>query len=186
LQHPILNILTYPDPLLKRKAEPISEITDVHRQLIGAMIETMYAASGVGLAAPQVGISQRLIVIHVPTGEEEEKRNPLVLINPRILQKEGEIVAEEGCLSVPDVSADIKRNSYVKVAYEDVEGKVKEIEGSNLLARILQHEIDHLDGILFVDYLGRIRRDLIKRKFRKKPPPRPPVTPEPTFLQAFK
>lgn len=186
MEHPILNILTYPDPRLKRKAELISEITEEHRQLIDAMIETMYAASGVGLAATQVGISQRLIVIHVPSGEEEERRNPLVLINPRILQTEGEIVAEEGCLSIPEVSADIKRHSYVKVAYEDVEGNEKEIEGTNLLARILQHEIDHLNGILFIDYLGRIRRDLIKRKFRKKTPPRPPVASEPTFLQAFK
>jgi peptide deformylase len=186
LQHPTLNIRIYPDPVLKRKAESVSEITDAHRQLTDAMIETMYAAPGVGLAAPQVGISQRLIVIHVPTGGKEEKRNPLVLINPRILEKRGEIVAEEGCLSVPDVSADIKRYSYVKVAYEDVEGKVKEIEGTNLLARILQHEIDHLAGILFVDYLGRIRRDLIKRKFRKKTSPRPQVAPEPTFLQVFK
>lgn len=158
----------------------------MHQKLIDAMIETMYAASGVGLAAPQVGISERLIVIHIPSGGEKEKKNPLVLINPRILQKEGEIVAEEGCLSIPDVSADIKRYSYVKVAFEDEKGKGKEIEGTDLLARILQHEIDHLDGTLFIDYLGRIRRDLIKRKFRKKPPPRSPVAPEPAFLQAFK
>jgi peptide deformylase len=186
MQHPILNIRIYPDPILKKKAQSISKITDQHRRLVSAMIETMYAAPGVGLAAPQVGISQRLIVIHIPTEDEKEKRNPLTLINPRIIQKEGEILGNEGCLSLPEVSVDIKRSSYIKVVYEDPRGKEKRIEGTDLLARIIQHEIDHLNGILLVDYMGRIKRDLIKRKFRKKPPPPPPITQDPEFLQALK
>ncbi len=181
---PILNIRIYPDPVLKKTAEPVREITGIHRRLVSAMIETMYAAPGVGLAAPQVGISLRLFVIHIPT--EEKKRNPLALINPRILQKEGEIIAEEGCLSFPDVCGDVKRSSYVKVAYEDLSGNPRQVEGSDLLSRILQHEIDHLDGILFVDYMGRIKRDIIKRKFRKNPPSSPKAVPYPEFLQAFK
>lgn len=185
MPHPILNIRIFPDPVLKKKAEPVHQITDIHQQLIESMFETMYAAPGVGLAAPQVGISQTITVIHIPN--EENKRNPLALINPRVLEKEGEILSDEGCLSVPEVSAEIKRASYVKVAYRDRRGKAKQIEATDLLARIIQHEIDHLNGILFIDYLGRIRRDLIRRKFRKKPPP-PPVTvaSDPEFLQAFK
>ena len=187
MEHPILNIRIYPDPVLKKVAEPVEEITDVHRQLINSMIETMYTAPGVGLAAPQVGISQRIIVIHVPGEKEGEKGNPQALINPRIMEKGGEIIAEEGCLSVPEVNADIKRSSYVEIAFQDLKGNEKQIKATNLIARIIQHEIDHLDGILFIDYLGRIRRDLIKRKFRKNPPPSPVIAPsEPEFLQAFK
>jgi len=180
----ILNIRVYPDPILKKKAEPVQEISKLHQRLIKAMIETMYAAPGIGLAAPQIGISQRLIVIRF--ANDEKKEDPLALINPRILQRDGEKTEDEGCLSFPDVSVSIKRSFYVKVAYEDIQGKTRHIEGTDLLARVLQHEIDHLDGIVLTDYMGRIKRDLVKRKFRKKPPQAYPVTADPEYFQVLK
>ena len=184
MHNKILNIRIYPDAVLKKTAATIQDITDIHMRLIDSMFKTMHSALGVGLAAPQVGISQRLIVIQFPVGDN--RRKPLALINPRIIHKEGEIVGNEGCLSFPEISVEIKRHSYVEVAYEDPDGKTRQLEGSDLLARILQHEIDHLNGTLFIDHLGRIKRDLIKRKLRKNPPVSFPDTQDSELLRAFK
>lgn len=163
----ILNIIKYPDPILKKKSEPVREITQDIRRLIDEMAETMYAAPGVGLAAPQVGRSIRVIVIDV-NSKEEQKRDLISLINPEIIERSGDIAWEEGCLSIPDYSADVKRAERVVVSGLDRDGKEKVIVGEELLSIVLQHEIDHLDGMLFIDRLGPIKRDLVKRRLRKQ------------------
>ncbi len=163
----ILNILKYPDPVLKKKAEPVPEVTgDIHR-LIDDMAETMYAAPGIGLAAPQIGRSVRVIVIDI-NSKEEGKGGLISLINPDIIEHSGDIAWEEGCLSVPDYSADVRRFERVVVKGLDRNGREKIVVGEGLLSIALQHEIDHINGILFIDRLGPIRRDLIKRKLRKQ------------------
>ena len=163
----IFNILKYPDPVLKKKAEPVPEITEDIQRLIDDMAETMYAAPGVGLAAPQIGRSIRVIVIDV-SSKEEGKGGLISLINPDIIEHSGEIAWEEGCLSVPDYSADVRRFERVVVKGLDRNGREKIVVGEGLLSIALQHEIDHINGILFIDRLGPIRRDLIKRKLRKQ------------------
>lgn len=163
----LLNIIKYPDPILKKKAEPLREITSEIKRLVDDMAETMYAAPGVGLAAPQIGRSVRVIVIDINT-REGEKRDLISLINPEIIEQSGEMVWEEGCLSVPDYSSDIKRAERVVVKGLDIDGKEKVVVGEGLLSVVLQHEIDHLNGILFIDRLGPIKRDLIKRRLRKQ------------------
>lgn len=163
----ILNIIKYPDPILKKKSEPVREITQEIQRLIDEMAETMYAAPGVGLAAPQVGRSIRVIVIDV-NSKEEQKRDLISLINPEIIERSGDIAWEEGCLSIPDYSADVKRAEMVVVSGLDRDGKEKVIVGEELLSIVLQHEIDHLDGMLFIDRLGPIKRDLVKRRLRKQ------------------
>lgn len=163
----ILNIIKYPDPILKKKSEPVREITQEIQRLIDEMAETMYAAPGVGLAAPQVGRSIRVIVIDV-NSKEEQKRDLISLINPEIIERSGDIAWEEGCLSIPDYSADVKRAERVVVSGLDRDGKEKVIVGEELLSIVLQHEIDHLDGMLFIDRLGPIKRDLVKRRLRKQ------------------
>lgn len=164
---PILNILKYPHPVLKKKADLIPEITGDIQRLIDDMAETMYAAPGIGLAAPQIGISVRVIVIDI-NSREEGKGGLISLINPDIIEHSGDIAWEEGCLSVPDYSADVRRFEKVVVKGLDRDGKEKIVVGEGLLSIVLQHEIDHLNGILFIDRLGPIRRDLIKRKLRKQ------------------
>lgn len=161
----ILRIRKYGDPVLETKAEPVTEFNGELRQLAEDMFETMYANKGVGLAAPQVGVSRRLAVIDTSAGEDESAR--LVLVNPEILVKEGTQIGEEGCLSIPGFREDVKRAWRVRVRAQDLEGKFFEIEGEELLARVMQHEIDHLDGILFLQHLSLLKRDLIKRKIRK-------------------
>lgn len=163
----ILNIIKYPDPILKKKSEPVREITQEIQRLIDEMAETMYAAPGVGLAAPQVGRSIRVIVIDV-NSKEEQKRDLISLINPEIIERSGDIAWEEGCLSIPDYSADVKRAERVVVSGLDRDGKKRVIIGEELLSIVLQHEIDHLDGMLFIDRLGPIKRDLVKRRLRKQ------------------
>ncbi len=163
----ILNIIKYPDPILKKKSEPVREITQEIQRLIDEMAETMYAAPGVGLAAPQVGRSIRVIVIDV-NSKEEQKRDLISIINPEIIERSGDIAWEEGCLSIPDYSADVKRAERVVVRGLDRDGKEKVIVGEELLSIVLQHEIDHLDGMLFIDRLGPIKRDLVKRRLRKQ------------------
>lgn len=162
----VLNIFKYPDPILKRKAEPVTEITDDILRLIDDMVETMYEAPGVGLAAPQVGRSVRVIVVDA-NSKEEENRELICLINPEIIEQTGEIVWEEGCLSVPDYSADVKRAERVIIKGLDRNGKEEIIAGEGLLSIVFQHEVDHLNGVLFIDRLGLIKRDLIKRKLKK-------------------
>lgn len=163
----VLNIRKYPDPFLKRKSEPVKEITEELHRLIDDMAETMYAAPGVGLAAPQIGISIRVIVIDINT-KNEGKRELITLVNPQIVEQSGDTLWEEGCLSVIDYSAEVKRAEKVIVKGLDRYGKETEIKGEGLLSIVLQHEIDHLNGILFIDRLGLIKRDLIQRRLKKQ------------------
>lgn len=162
----IYNIVKYGDPILETPAEPVTEFgTDELRDLVESMFETMYAAKGLGLAAPQIALSKRLVVIDHSAGQDPAAR--IVLINPEILSKEGKQVGEEGCLSLPGFHEDVSRAMKVRVRAQDVDGKVFERDAEELLARAMQHEIDHLDGILFISHLSMLKRDLIKRKIRK-------------------
>jgi peptide deformylase len=162
----VLEIRKYPDEVLKKKALPVDNIDKDLQCLIDNMIETMYAAPGIGLAAPQVGVSKRLIVIDVST--KDEKHPLIVLINPEITEADSFIDSEEGCLSVPGYTSTIKRAGRVIVKGLDRNGKPVQIEGTGLLARALQHEIDHLDGILFVDRMSSIKREFFKKRYLKK------------------
>ncbi len=161
----LLKIHHYPDPVLKRKASPVTVFDAALRQLAIDMLDTMYAAPGVGLAAPQVGISSRLIVLDC-SGKEGE-RQPLVAINPEIVASEGECCEEEGCLSVPEYYAKVVRSEQIKVRFQDLEGTPREIEATGLWAVCFQHEIDHLDGILFVDRLSPLKRALFRKNYQK-------------------
>ncbi len=162
----VLEIKRYPDPILKRKARPVEEINGSLQKLIDDMLETMYDAPGIGLAAPQVGESIRLIVVDVSAREEE---HPLiVLINPEIVYTEGKVDSEEGCLSVPGYVSTIRRANRVLVRGLDREGKPVEIEATGLLGRALQHEIDHLDGILFIDRMSPIKREFFRKRYLRK------------------
>lgn len=162
----ILEILKYPDPKLKKKSLPIEKIDDDLLQLIKNMAETMYAAPGVGLAAPQVGCPLRLAIIDIT--HADEKKDMIVLINPEIVSVEGECTWDEGCLSVPDYNEEVKRKEKVVVRYQDLQGNKCEIAGEGLLAIALQHEIDHLDGVLFIDRISSLKRALYRRKVQKE------------------
>ncbi len=162
---PLLRIRHYPDPVLKKVAAPVSEFDDSLRQLAHDMAETMYAAPGVGLAAPQVGISWRLTVIDCSSRDEEAQL--LALVNPEIIESEGESCEEEGCLSVPEYYARINRSARVKVRFQDLDGRAHVIEAEGLTAIACQHEIDHLDGILFVDHLSPLKRSIFRKKWKK-------------------
>jgi peptide deformylase len=162
--HPIVTI---PDSVLRQTAEPVERVDDELRALMDDMLATMYDAPGVGLAAPQIGILRRVIVMD-PARDEEEPA-PLVMANPVILQRSDEMrVHEEGCLSIPDVTAEVERPAMTRVSYLDQEGKSQEAELEGFLATIVQHEVDHLNGVLFIDYLSRLKRDMIVRKFTKQ------------------
>lgn len=161
----IRTILSYPDPELKKKSHPVTIINDDIRQLVRDMAETMYDAPGVGLAAPQIGVHKRVIVIDV--AGKDEPPALIVAINPVIVSGGGEAYEEEGCLSVPDYAANVRRHARVTVAALNLEGEEQTWEASGLLAIAFQHEIDHLDGILFVDHLSPLKRDLFQRKVRK-------------------
>lgn len=161
-------IRTYPDPVLRNKTSRIERIDSALDRLIRDMVETMHAAPGVGLAANQVGVPLQLAVIDLSTREEPEQRHPLiVIINPEIIILEGSVFEEEGCLSIPDYSEKIKRAARVKVRAQDRTGKPFELEAEGLMAKALQHEIDHLNGLLFVDKLSPLKKSLFKRRFRK-------------------
>lgn len=162
----IYPIVKYPDPVLTTAGAELREFGTVELlQLIEDMFATMAAANGVGLAAPQIGRSQRLTVIDCSGGEDPAQR--LVLINPEITHREGKQTGEEGCLSIPGFRADVTRAQFVRVRAQDANGEWFEAEGSELLARAIQHEVDHLNGILFLSHLSTLKRDLIKRKIRK-------------------
>ncbi|MEJ2696320.1 MAG: peptide deformylase [Candidatus Sulfobium sp.] len=161
----VLEIKKYPEKVLKKKALPVTSFDRELQALIDNMIETMYAAPGVGLAAPQVGVSKRLAVVDVSTKEEEAPL--LVLINPVFLGREGEVEFEEGCLSLPDYTARVKRAEQVAVRALDREGKDMEIECGGLLAVALQHEIDHLDGILLIDRISPVKREFFRKRHQK-------------------
>jgi peptide deformylase len=162
----ILPILKYGDPLLQKLCEPVTGFESDLEQLAANMVETMYAAPGVGLAAPQVGVLKRLITLDVTVGQKEG--NLIVVVNPEIIAAEGEQFEDEGCLSIPDFTAKVHRPYRLVVSGKDIHGKEIIIEGEGLLSRVLCHEIDHLNGILFIDHLSPIKRDIIKRKIRKK------------------
>jgi peptide deformylase len=161
----LLKILHYPDPVLRQKGEPVTEFDDDLKQLAEDMAETMYAAPGIGLAAPQVGVSKRLAVIDC--APKDEAPQLMVLVNPEIAGGEGECYEEEGCLSVPDFYAQVHRNCQVTVRYQDLAGAPHQMEADGLLAIACQHEIDHLDGILFVDHLSPLKRSMFRKKWQK-------------------
>jgi peptide deformylase len=174
-----IKIFTFPSPVLKKVAEPISEITEEIKELVKNMFYTMYMAPGIGLAAPQVGKSIRLFVLDVDFDsetmndmEEDESKelsnfNPQVFINPEILEFEGEIVYQEGCLSLPGVYEDIKRHEKIKVKYLDLEGVEHIIEADELLSICIQHELDHLNGKVFIDYLSGLKKEFYRKKLLK-------------------
>ena len=159
-----LPILHYPDPRLRIRAEPVTRVDARIRTLVADLFETMYAAPGIGLAATQVNVHERVLVIDI----SEERDQPLCLINPRILYAEGEVSYEEGCLSVPDVFETVSRAEFVRVAALQEDGEPLEMDAEGLLAICIQHEMDHLEGKLFVDYLSSLKRGRLKKKFTKK------------------
>ena len=161
----LLEIRKFPAPVLKRKAEPVSAFDEDLQKLIDDMVETMYAAPGVGLAAPQVGVSKRLAVVDISS--RDEKHPLIVLINPFIVRTDGEIEFEEGCLSIPEYTAKVKRSENLIVRAHDRAGTEVEIEAGGLLAIALQHEIDHLDGLLLIDRISPIKREFFKKRFKK-------------------
>ncbi len=161
----ILNIVKYPDPVLSRPGEPVTEFDAELRKLIGDMFETTYASQGIGLAAPQVSVSKRLAVIDLSMGKEPKGK--LVLINPEIISSEGKQYEEEGCLSFPEIREKVVRAAKVRVRAQDENGKWFELDGSDLLARCFQHEIDHVDGMLFIFRMSGLKRELSLRKIRK-------------------
>lgn len=159
-----LTILRYPDQRLRRKAEPVDEVTDDIRQLAEDMLETMYDAPGIGLAATQVNVAKRVLVIDV----SEDGSEPRVFINPEILDQRGEEIMEEGCLSVPGIFAEVKRADWVRVRALNEKGESFELEADGLLAVCIQHEIDHLNGKLFVDYLSEVKRRMVRKRLEKE------------------
>ena len=160
-------ILIIPDPLLRKVSDPVSSVNTEIKNLMDDMLETMYAAPGIGLAAVQIGVLKRIIVIDL--SKDGEKKNPLFIVNPEITFKSNELISyEEGCLSIPNQFAEVKRPSSCKVNFLDYNGQKKEINANGLLATCIQHEVDHLDGILFIDHLSKLKKDLIIKKTKKQ------------------
>lgn len=169
----LLEILKYPDPRLAEKSTPVEVVDDEIRTLIENMFETMYTAEGVGLAAPQVGVTKRIIVVDCGVREEGEEsplapKEPVAIVNPVVAEGQGSIVWEEGCLSVPGYVDEVERKAKVKVTGLDTNGDPMEVEAEGLLAVCLQHEIDHLEGVLFVDRLSRLKQSMVKKKLKKR------------------
>ena len=159
-------LIILPDPVLKQVSAPLEQVDDAVRALSADMLDTMYDAPGIGLAAIQVGVPKRLLVIDL--SKEDEDKNPQVFINPEILQSSDDrSVYEEGCLSIPDYYAEVERPARVTVRYVDLDGKERMLEAEGLLATCLQHEIDHLNGILFIDHISRLKREMVVRRFTK-------------------
>ncbi len=161
----IYSIVKYPEPILLQKAEKITAFDADLRKLVDDMFESMYAAEGIGLAAPQIGISKRITVIDVSFGKEPDQK--LVLINPEIVSRAGKTHEEEGCLSLPEIREKVQRDATVTVRAQNADGTWFEVDGAELLSRAMQHELDHLDGVLFIDRLSRLKRDLTLRKIKK-------------------
>ncbi len=169
----LLEILTFPDPRLAKKSTPVEQVDDEIKQLVDDMLETMYHAEGVGLAAPQIGVTKRIIVVDCGERESEEPhplspKDPHVIINPVVTTKDGKVVWEEGCLSVPGYTDEVERAKTVTVEGLNREGEAISIEADGLLAVCLQHEIDHLEGVLFVDRLSRLKQSVVKKKLKKR------------------
>jgi peptide deformylase len=171
------DIITLPDKKLRLVSEPVERFDDELQRFADDMLETMYEAPGIGLAAIQVGVARRMLVCDVAKREDEDaEADPMILVNPEILWSSDErSVREEGCLSIPEYFAEVERPETVRVSYLDPRGKPHEMEASGVLATCLQHEIDHLNGMLFIDYLSKLKRDMVIRKFSKlaKQAPRP-------------
>ncbi len=159
-------ILTLPDPILRKRAKLVERVDADLRRLMNDMLATMYDAPGIGLAAPQVGILRRVIVMD--PAKDEAPKSPVIMVNPEILTRSGEMrTHEEGCLSIPEITAEIERPAKTRVAYIDREGKKQEMELEGIWSTLVQHEIDHLNGVLFIDYLSRLKRDMVVKKFTK-------------------
>jgi peptide deformylase len=161
----VLKIVKYPEPVLQQPGEPVTEFGEDLRNLAADMFETMYASQGIGLAAPQVGVSKRVTVIDLSQGKDPAQK--LVLINPEVISNEGKQYEEEGCLSFPEIREKVSRAAKVRVRAQDEKGKWFEMDGEELLSRAFQHEIDHLDGILFIFRMSALKRNLNLRKIRK-------------------
>lgn len=161
----ILGIRLYPDPVLRIECPPVETFDDELRRLAEDMVETMYAAPGVGLAAPQVGVERRLAVVDVSVGKEDGRL--MVLVNPEIVESKGSEIDFEGCLSIPQISEKVKRPTQVRLKARNLEGEPIELTAEDFEARAICHELDHLDGVLFIDHLKGLRRDKIRRKLRK-------------------
>lgn len=169
----VLKVFEYPDPILKKKAAAVEKVDDELRRFLDDMLETMYSAVGVGLAAPQVGVSKRIVVIDYEQEEDENgnrlKGRPRYFINPEIVwTSEERVCGEEGCLSVPGQRAEVERFEKIRVRYLDYDGKEREILADDFLAIVLQHEIDHLDGILYIDRISRLKRNMLIKKMEKR------------------
>ena len=160
-----LQLRYYGDPVLRKRAEPVQEITDAERTLAEEMLITLYAANGIGLAATQVGVLKRFLIVDI--NEEDPDYQPLMLFNPEILSVEGESVVEEGCLSIPDIRADVKRPEKIVVKAMNDYSEDIQIEADGLLARVIQHEIDHLNGTLFIDRISGLKRQLLRPELKK-------------------
>jgi peptide deformylase len=161
----IHEVVKYPEPVLAKRATEVTAFDEKLAKLVDEMFDSMYAAQGIGLAAPQIAISKRITVIDVSFKERPEEK--LALINPVIVEQTGRQVEEEGCLSLPEIREKVVRAEWVKVKAQNVKGEWFEVEGTELLARALQHEIDHLDGVLFIDRISRLKRELVLRKIKK-------------------
>lgn len=161
----IHEVVKYPEPVLAKRAAPVTEFNEELATFVDEMFESMYAAQGIGLAAPQIAHGRRIAVIDVSF--RKEPKDKIALINPEIIEREGHQLEEEGCLSLPEIREKVKRSAWVKVRAQNERGEFFEVEGDELLARALQHEIDHLDGILFIDRVSRLKRELALRKIRK-------------------
>ena len=161
----ILDILVYPDPRLRTVAKPVGKVDERIQTLVKDMIETMHDAQGIGLAATQVNVHEQVIVMKIPEDDLEE---PRVLINPKVIEKDGETIYDEGCLSVPEYYAPVKRAETIKITALDEQGEIYELEADGLLAICIQHEMDHLQGKVFVDYLSKLKQDRVRKKLIKR------------------
>ncbi|MGA9586056.1 MAG: peptide deformylase [Terracidiphilus sp.] len=161
----ILKIVKYPEPVLSQPGEPVTEFDSELKKLVDDMFETMYASQGIGLAAPQVAVGKRVTVVDLSQGKDPAQK--LVLVNPEVIFREGKQYEEEGCLSFPEIREKVQRASKVRIRAQDLKGKWFEMDGEELLSRAFQHEIDHLDGMLFIFRMSSLKRDLVLRKIRK-------------------
>jgi peptide deformylase len=161
----VREILIWPDPILKKKASPVGEVNESIRALVNDLFETMYAADGVGLAAPQIGVLKNIIVLDTTPRQPESK--PYAMINPQIVSLEGKMVYTEGCLSIPGEAEEVERAAKVTVKFLDPEGKPQTLEAEGLLAVAIQHETDHLNGTMFVDHLSALKREMIRKRMKR-------------------
>ena len=164
----LLTVHTFPDPVLKQKALPVDEFDEKLSELAENMLETMYEERGIGLAAVQVAVLKQLVVVDLKSGEEDiSLREPRIFVNPRIVERSGETISEEGCLSVTEFRAEVKRSESIKLEYQDLQGNPQTLEADGLLSICIQHELDHLQGILFIDHLPLLKQKMVKKRLAK-------------------